>query len=80
MMASSNAHCIFHSFTFAVTYRRDRSIREVYDERFLTERPVRVCFDHENIVLLFHKSHFVVLYSSVMSDSVVSKLKTAKVQ
>ncbi|XP_039891107.1 periphilin-1 isoform X6 [Simochromis diagramma] len=30
---------MFHSLPVSVTYRRERSIREVYDERFLTDRP-----------------------------------------
>lgn len=31
-----------HCLPFAVTYRRDRTIREVYDDRFINERQVSV--------------------------------------
>lgn len=32
-----------HSLPCTVTYRRERSVREVYEERFLSDRPVSVC-------------------------------------
>lgn len=53
-----SANSIFHSLPFAVTYRRDRSIREVYDERFLTERPVSVYNVISQFIFLssYHKS------------------------
>lgn len=41
-----SAQSTFHFlplFMSAVTYRRDRSMREIYDERFLPERSVSVC-------------------------------------
>lgn len=33
---------LIFTLLFTVTYRRDRSIREAYEERFMTERPVSV--------------------------------------
>lgn len=33
---------VIFNLLFTVTYRRDRSIREAYEERFMTDRPVSV--------------------------------------
>lgn len=41
-------------FIITVTYRRDRGVREAYEERFLPERPVSVYFVQ---IMLKHKSY-----------------------
>lgn len=48
-------HCAeiyIHSLPCTVTYRRERSVREVYEERFLSDRPVSVC-ERQPDTLLF---------------------------
>lgn len=44
ILCGHTAHASFvtviFNLLFTVTYRRDRSIREAYEERFMTERPV----------------------------------------
>lgn len=35
---------LFFFFGGIVTYRRERTVREVYEDRFMSDRPGRVCF------------------------------------
>lgn len=48
---------IFHSLPFAVTYRRDRTIREAYDDRFLGERPAVSVYSLSLFSITFRNMH-----------------------
>lgn len=40
----TNLFFFFFFFGGVVTYRRERTVREVYEDRFMSDRPGRVCF------------------------------------
>lgn len=61
-----SVYSVFLALSFAVTYRRDRSIREVYDERFVTERPVSGYKVYKLCFLLF-----IITFDLVVSHSKV---------